>query len=330
MMGFNINMIMDLTLAICVYNAEKYLEETLESVMAQTRGDFKLLIVDDCSTDGSVETIRRFFGKHTREYELVPLEKNGGIGHARHFAERHASTRYMMFLDADDILLPEAIETLWDKVQSDRDLMAVGCYLDYIDGKGKKLGGGLYIGETEKEAFIKKAEDGKLIFMQPTAIYDREAALRVGGYVIEGYPEGKPRYQDFCEDLDLWTRMSDLYVEGKAIVVVPRVLCLYRKGGGLSSHTFEMLLKMRYTKYNVRARRAGTPEKTFKEFYASLTDRDLRDLRNEAAAADGLRNGVMFLRSGKVLKGTRMVMRSIVLNPGYFYDKLKHNLLRIK
>lgn len=321
---------MDLTLAICVYNADKYLEETLASVISQTRDDFSILIVDDCSTDNSVAKIHDFFKRHPRGYELVSMDKNGGIGHARHFAERHASTRYLMFLDADDILLPEAIETLWDKIQSDPDLMAVGCYLDYIDRNGRKLGGGLYIGEKEKDAFMKKTEAGKLVFMQPTAIYDREAAIKVGGYVIDGYPEGKPRYQDFFEDLDLWTRMSDLYVEGKAIVVVPRVLCLYRKGGGLSSHTFEMLLKMRYTKYNVRARRSGRQEKTFKEFYASLTDSDLRKLRNEAAAADGLRNGVMFLKSGKVLKGSLMVMRSIVLNPGYFYDKLKHNFLRIR
>lgn len=66
--------------------------------------------------------------------------------------------------------------------------------------------------------------------MQPTAIYDRDAALSVGGYIIDGFPSGKPRYQDYCEDLDLWTRMSDLYIEGKAIVVIPETLCLYRKG----------------------------------------------------------------------------------------------------
>ncbi len=47
-------MLLDLTLAICVYNAERYIEETLESVMAQTVQDFHLLIVNDCSTDGSV------------------------------------------------------------------------------------------------------------------------------------------------------------------------------------------------------------------------------------------------------------------------------------
>ena len=49
----------DVTVAICMYNAEKYIEETLACIMAQTLQDFHLLIVDDCSTDSSVECVRR-------------------------------------------------------------------------------------------------------------------------------------------------------------------------------------------------------------------------------------------------------------------------------
>lgn len=317
---------MDLTLTICVYNAEKFLLETLESVMTQSVRDFQLLIVDDCSTDGSVNMIENFFENHPRQYELVSLKENQGICHARHYAEHHAQTRYMMFLDADDILLPTAIEKMWNQITSDSDLMAVGCYLDYIDRNGRKIGGGLYLGETTKEGFINKAAAGKLIFMQPTAIYDREAALSVGGYMIDGFPDGKPRYRDFCEDLDLWTRMSDLYVDEKAIIVIPETLCLYRKGGGLSSHSFEMILKMRYTKHNVKARRSGEKEMTFTEFYSSLSEKYLKSLHNEAFAADSLRNGVLLLKKGNPFKGIWSILQSVFTRPSYFFDKLKHNL----
>ena len=51
----------EVTLAICMYNAEKYIEETLACIMTQTMQDFHLLIVNDCSTDGSVECVKRFF-----------------------------------------------------------------------------------------------------------------------------------------------------------------------------------------------------------------------------------------------------------------------------
>ena len=121
----------DLTLAICVYNAEKYIAETLQSVIAQTMQNFHLLVVDDCSSDGSVAAIETFFQERPRQYELVTLNENKGIGHARHFAERHAQTQYMMFLDADDILYPTAIERMYSKITGDKDLIAVGCYLEY-------------------------------------------------------------------------------------------------------------------------------------------------------------------------------------------------------
>ena len=316
----------DLTLAICMYNAERYIEETLRSVLGQTFQDFHLLIVNDCSTDNSVEIVECFFKNNPRQYELVSFEKNQGIGCARHFAERHAQTKYMMFLDSDDILYPDAIEKMYFKIASDTDLMAVGCYLEYIDKDGKKLGGGLYLGEKTKEAFYEKARNKKLIFMQPTAVYDREVALSVGGYVIDGYPLGKPRYQDYCEDLDLWTRMSDLYVERKAIVIVPEVLCKYRKASGLSSGTFNMNLKMKYTKANLLRRRAGKKEQTFVEFYDALSERELAQLKKDAAAADALRNGVFYLKKRKFLKAFGLVFLSIWHKPTYIYDKLKYNL----
>ena len=317
---------MNLTVAICVYNAEKYIEKTLASVINQSTQDFYLLIIDDCSSDSSIIKIEQIFELNPRQYELISFDKNKGICYGRHFAERHAKTKYLMFLDADDILLPDAIKKMWDKIKSDQDLIAVGCHLDYIDENDKKIGGGLYLGETTKDAFISKAAAGKLIFMQPTAIYDREASLRVGGYIIDGYPEGKPRYQDYCEDLDLWTRMSDLYTDGKAIVVIPETLCLYRKGGGLSSNSFNMILKMRYTKTNVRRRRAGMKDMTFLEYYSSLSDKTILELKNEASVADNLRNGAILLKKGNAIKGAWLILRSIIARPSYFLDKIKHNI----
>lgn len=316
----------NLTLVICLYNAEQYIAETLQSVMHQTMQDFHLLIVNDCSTDGSIEIVTQFFIKHPRQYELISFERNQGICYARHFAERYVTTPYLMFLDADDILKPNAIETMYNKITSDKDLMAVGCYLEYMDENGKKMGGGLFLGENTKEGFYEKAKNKKLIFMQPTAIYNRKLALSVGGYVIDGYPEGKPRYQDYCEDLDLWTRMSDLYSEGKAIIVVPEVLCRYRKGNGLSSSSFNMILKMRYTKTNLLRRRNGEKELTFIEFYNGLSIQELKGFQRDAKAADTLRNGVYYLKRKNIVMAIWLVLQSIWYKPFYIIDKLKHNL----
>ena len=322
---------MDLTVAICMYNAEKYIEETLDSLMKQTRQDFKLLIVNDCSTDNSVEIVKRYFQKHSRPYDIHHQPENQGLCAGRRWVEENVTTKYLLFVDADDCPEPNLVEELYEKITSDDDLMAVGCHLEYIGSNGEKLTGGIFLGETSKEDFYQKAKNEKLIFMQPTAIYNREIALRVGGHHIDGFPEGKPRYRDLCEDLDLWTRMSDLYVERKAIVVVPKVLCRYRKHeSALSANSIGMILRMRQIKTNLKRRRRGEKELTFIKFREQMSAEEYRNIEREAKAADLLRSGYYRLRKGKILSGVADVVKSTMLNPQYMWSKVKHNLLRLK
>ena len=320
----------DLTLAICVYNAEKYIKETLESVMAQTMQDFHLLIVNDCSTDNSVAVIEKFFAEHPKQYEIITLEKNGGIANARNFAIAHATTKYFLFIDSDDLLEPTLVEKEHTAITSDNDLIGVSCWNDFIDTKGRKVHGGTFLGEKTKEAFIEKASKRKLMFLPIHTMFNREYAIKAGSICINGFPDGKPRYQDFCEELDMWTRMSDFYTEGKAIIALPEILYHYRKMDGLSSNHFNMILKMRYTKKNLLLRRSGEKELTFIEFYDSLTPKEIKGLKKDALAADALRNGVFYLKRKNIFKAAWEIMKSIWYRPGYIFDKLKHNFFKKK
>ena len=320
----------DLTLAICMYNAEKYIEETLLCIMAQTKQDFYLMIINDCSTDNSADVVNRFFVDHPRQYEMVNLPENRGLAFGRRYVEEHADTKYLLFVDADDCPLPLFVEKLYDKISSDSQLMAVGCYLEYMNLDGKKTKGGIFIGETSKNGFYQKALKEKLIFMASTSIYNREVALSVGGHNIYGFPEGKPRYQDLCEDLDLWTRMSDLYVDGKAIVVIPEVLYKYRKGDGISTGAYGMLLRMRHIKTNLKRRRSGENELSFIDFQNSLSEKEITSLKKEATAVNSFRNAYYYLKKGNFLLFIKNIFISIYNNPKYMMDKIKHNLLRIK
>ena len=320
----------DLTLAICMYNAEKYIEETLLCIMAQTKQDFYLMIINDCSTDNSANVVNRFFVDHPRQYEMVNLPENRGLAFGRRYVEEHADTKYLLFVDADDCPLPLFVEKLYDKISSDSQLMAVGCYLEYMNLDGKKTKGGIFIGETSKNGFYQKALKEKLIFMASTSIYNREVAISVGGHNIDGFPEGKPRYQALCEDLDLWTRMSDLYVDGKAIIVVPEVLYKYRKGDGISTGAYGMLLRMRHIKTNLKRRRSGEKELSFIDFQNSLSEKEIASLKKEATAVNSFRNAYYYLKKGNFLLFIKNIFISIYNNPKYMMDKIKHNLLRIK
>ncbi len=319
-----------MTLAVCMYNAERYIEGTLECIAAQTMQDFSLLIVDDCSTDGSVRCVERFFGKHPRQYELVRQEENHGIAYERDFALRKAQTKYVVFVDADDFPLPQLIEKEYEAISRDQELTAVSSWSQFADANCNRLKGGLFIGDTTKEAFMKRAAAGKRIFLPIQTMFVREDAIRVGGFRLDGFPEGKPRYRDFCEDLDLWTRMSDLYVEGKCIIVLPEVLYLYRKAEGLSSNHFNMIIKMEFVKVNVRRRRKGLRELTFIEYMDSIPAEEMKKLRRDAKVADDLKNGYFCLKDGQVLKGAWLLVRSILGNPSYICDKIISNSGLIK
>lgn len=320
----------NLTIAICLYNAEKYIRETLESVMAQTMQDFHLLIVNDCSTDSSVAVVEEFFAQHPRQYEIVTLEKNGGIAKARNFAIAHADTEYFLFIDSDDLLESTLVEKEYSTITQDKELIGVSCWNDFIDHKGKKVHGGTFLGEKTKKTFIEKASKRKLIFLPIHTMFDREYAIKAGSIEINGFPDGKPRYQDFCEELDMWTRMSDFHTERKAIIVLPEVLYHYRKMDGLSSNHFNMILKMRYTKQNLLRRRNGEKELTFIQFYDSLSEKEIKKLKKDALAADSLRNGVFYLKRKNIFKAAWEIMKSIYYRPGYILDKLKHNFFKKK
>lgn len=89
----------DLTIAICVYNGEKYVLETLRSLAAQTYRNFELLIIDDGSSDHTVDVIKNELKYLTFiSSRIIRLTRNSGQAVARNTALQNAQTKYMLFL----------------------------------------------------------------------------------------------------------------------------------------------------------------------------------------------------------------------------------------
>lgn len=91
------------------YNAEKYIEEAIQSVLKQTYTNWELVIVNDCSTDKTEQIIKKYQEQDQR-IKLYSLPKNQGVANARNAAIENAFGRYIAFLDSDDIWLPEKLE----------------------------------------------------------------------------------------------------------------------------------------------------------------------------------------------------------------------------
>jgi glycosyltransferase involved in cell wall biosynthesis len=95
-----------------VYNAAPYLKEAIESVLSQTWSDWELLLVDDGSTDGSVELAEEYVRRYAPKVRLLfhSDRKNHGVSATRNRALAEASGEYVAFLDADDVWLPHHLE----------------------------------------------------------------------------------------------------------------------------------------------------------------------------------------------------------------------------
>jgi teichuronic acid biosynthesis glycosyltransferase TuaG len=90
-----------------VYNSEKYISDTINSVLAQTYTNWEMLIADDCSSDNSAEIINRYTDSRIK---YIKLESNSGAAIARNKALEQAKGNYIAFLDADDTWKPEKLE----------------------------------------------------------------------------------------------------------------------------------------------------------------------------------------------------------------------------
>lgn len=116
----------EVTIGIPVYNSEKYLKETLESALSQTFPSIEYLIMDDCSTDTSMAIVQEYQQTHPRgeHIRIIHQPRNMGIGIARNRIIDEAQGQYLYFLDADDLITPDAISLLHENaIQNDAEMV---------------------------------------------------------------------------------------------------------------------------------------------------------------------------------------------------------------
>jgi glycosyltransferase involved in cell wall biosynthesis len=114
-----------ISVIIPVFNTEKYLRRCVDSVLAQTFSDFKLILVDDCSTDSS-PTICEEYAKKDRRKKVIHNAQNKGCPQARKVGLDAASGDYVHFVDSDDWLETNMLELMYNKAVSD-DLDIIYC-----------------------------------------------------------------------------------------------------------------------------------------------------------------------------------------------------------
>ncbi|MCW5959741.1 MAG: glycosyltransferase [Pyrinomonadaceae bacterium] len=209
---------MNLKLMISViipnYNYGRFLGDAIQSVLDQTLQPIEIIIVDDGSTDNSVEIVKSFGTK----VKLIQ-QKNGGVGKARNTGARFSTGNLLAFLDADDIWFPHKLEKQVELFQAQPELDYVSCGMREFDLEGKAIRE--YIPATKQWQ-----TEGILLFTESIVasgsaiIVKRKAFEKIGGFDDQ-------RDLHPSEDWDFARRISEVC----AIGAVADILVNYRIHG---------------------------------------------------------------------------------------------------
>lgn len=159
------------SVVIPVYNAEKYLARCLDSIFIQD-GNFKVIAVNDGSTDKSLKILQEYAKKHSN-IEVIN-QKNEGASVARNVGLKAAKSQYVTFMDADDWLEPDAFKKVLKVIKKDNpDIVLTGYYNVYDREWVRNVKGENYVDEVPEESRYPARDLDKLALFSP--FYGKEA-----------------------------------------------------------------------------------------------------------------------------------------------------------
>jgi len=200
------------------YNAEKYIADSIKSVLAQTYSNWELIVVDDGSTDGTAAVVQEFAGRDNRIRYI--FQENGRLGKARNTGIRNAAGSLIAFLDSDDLWVETKLEVqLRTMVENNADVVYSNAYVFTDENPAN---------ETEKLRSTIGKFSGPDFFdslvMRPqipvlTVLLKKTALAKTGLF-----EEAKPYHGS--EDYDLWLRLAKA---GCVFYGMDAVLARYRR-----------------------------------------------------------------------------------------------------
>ena len=184
-----------ISVIIPLFNKGRYIQQALNSVLAQTFGDYEIIVVDDGSTDNGAELVSNYCDQRIR----LIRQENAGPGAARNYGIRNSCAEYVAFLDADDEWMPEFLENSLDNI-----LQNPGCVLSTCNSyeeekkqpttrtKMAALSHGIY--RLPPDVCPKKLVDITGCVQVGSVLGIKEAIKRYGGFYEGGCIWGEDRY----------------------------------------------------------------------------------------------------------------------------------------
>src|ERR1700722_5458044 len=286
------------TVIIPCYNGGPYLQEAIKTALAQTHPEVEIIVVDDGSTDGSSRIAQMFPVRYLRQ-------ENRGLTKSRNLGISASLGEYIVFLDADDRLVPDAIETGL-RVMSEHPecAMTVGDHLfvsrdgSYLSNSSKACVQSSHYEELLKSNFIE---------MISSVLFRRSVLVEIGGFDTN---------LRVAEDYELYLRIARVY----PICCHPTLMAEYRLHQSNTSHNSELMLLVTLEVLRTQAQYVRTDGRRLFAFLAGLRNwrtRYVRQLSLELA------------RSSRALNGDHLRRKLLLLVAHYPQGLFAFALLRL-
>ena len=202
------------TVLMPVYNGELYLREAINSILNQTFTDFELIILDDCSKDGSVDLIKTYTDERIR---LIANPVNQGLRFILNQGGKLARAEYIARMDCDDISLPHRLAKQVEYLDRHPEIAIVGAQSIYIDTEGKVVESQNMFRCAAESSSIRWTASYECPFVHPLVMFRKQ--------VLWGELGGYDEMAVFAEDYEMWLRLLSNNYQGANL---PEVLLKYR------------------------------------------------------------------------------------------------------
>ncbi len=198
-----------ISVVIPVYNGEKTIPETIQSVLEQTWTDWEIIVINDGSTDSTLEIVNGMDAPQLKVFSYA----NGGVSASRNRGIALAKGEYIAFLDADDLWTSDKLEAQFKALQDHPEAVLAYSWTDYIDEQGQFLYPGSHItvnGDVYTQLLL-----GNFLENGSNPLIRKDALTAIGNFDQSLPP---------AEDWDLFLRLAARY----AFIAVPSAQVLYR------------------------------------------------------------------------------------------------------
>ncbi|MCY0903577.1 glycosyltransferase family 2 protein [Arthrobacter sp. H14-L1] len=207
-----------MSVVLPVYNSAEAVEATITSVLAQTDGDFELLIVDDKSTDGSLEVVRAMEQRLLDpRITILEHERNAGVSAARNTALRRATGEFVAFIDSDDEYHPDFLRLMRAAMAGNTDLVVCGREV-------RVAGQASYTRASPRLGLFTGTQAATMAMVDRITPFACDKMIRRSLFRKFGYPEGAARFEDMATNILL-------HACARKVRVIKDPLYVYNIGG---------------------------------------------------------------------------------------------------